>query len=74
MDHVWRDYQGYIVMENNRPKRKLIFSDFWGMSSLVFMENYPHPSSLLELGVDGIRKVAKENKLWNNDKKKLFKI
>jgi transposase len=63
MDHVWRDYQGYIVMENNRPKRKLIFSDFWGMSSLFFMENYPHPSSLLELGVDGIRKVAKENKL-----------
>ncbi|WP_394235939.1 IS110 family transposase [Niallia oryzisoli] len=63
MDHIWRDFQGYIEVENNKPKKKLIFSDFWGRSSLFFLEFYPHPSDVLELGIEKLSTIIKENKL-----------
>lgn len=63
MDHIWRDFQGYVEIVNNKPKKRHIFSDFWGKSSLFFIENYPHPSSLLELGEKRVWEIAKENKL-----------
>jgi len=63
MDHIWRDYQGFVEVENNKPKRRLIFSDFWGKSSLFFMEHFPHPSKLLEFGEERVWEIAKENKL-----------
>ena len=63
MDHVWRDYQGHVEIIQNKPKKTYIFSDFWGKSSVFFMESYPHPSSILELGEEKLLQIAKENKL-----------
>ncbi|WP_445488471.1 transposase [Niallia sp. 03133] len=63
MDHIWREYQGYAVEEGNKRKKVKIFSDFWGKSSLYFMNHYPHPSYILELGELGLRKLSKEHNL-----------
>ncbi|WP_428910114.1 IS110 family transposase [Niallia sp. Krafla_26] len=63
MDHIWRDFQGFVEIENNKPKKKLIFSDFWGQSSLFFIEHFPHPSSLLEQGEKKVWEIVKEKKL-----------
>lgn len=63
MDHIWRDFQGYIEIENHKPKKKHIFSNFWGSYSLFFMEHYPHPSLVLELGEEKLLQITKENKL-----------
>lgn len=63
MDHIWREFQGYSVMENKRPKKMKIFSDFWGKSSIFFMEHYPHPTDLINLDEIEIRRVSKEHKL-----------
>jgi len=63
MDHIWRDYQGLVEVNNNKPTKRLIFSDFWGQASLFFIENFPHPSKLIELGKDKIWEISKQNKL-----------
>ncbi|WP_045522489.1 IS110 family transposase [Neobacillus niacini] len=63
MDHIWIDFQGYEEVINNRPKKTLIFSDFWGKASLFFMEYYPHPTSVLELGEELLLQKVKEAKL-----------
>jgi transposase len=63
MDHIWRDFQGYVEIEKNKPKKKLIFSKFWGKPSLFFLEYYPHPSNVLELGEEKLLQVVKETKL-----------
>ncbi|PGT77930.1 MULTISPECIES: IS110 family transposase [Bacillaceae] len=63
MDHIWREFQGYIEVKGNVPRKKLIFSDFWGKSSLIFMEHYPHPSDVLSLGLNGIREISRLQKL-----------
>jgi transposase len=63
MDHIWREFQAYPVLENGRPKKKKIFSDFWGKSSVFFMENHPHPEDVLKLGEIGLRRISKNNKL-----------
>lgn len=63
MDHIWRDFQGYVEVVKNKPKKTLIFSDFWGKSSLFFLEFYPHPSHVLELGEEKLLEIIKEKKL-----------
>ena len=63
MDHIWREYQGYAVDEGNKRKKVKVFSDFWGKSSLFFMNHYPHPSYILELGETGLRRLSKEHNL-----------
>jgi transposase len=63
MDHIWRDFQGYVEIVKNKPKKLRIFSDFWGKSSLFFMEYYPHPSSILELGEEKLLQIVKREKL-----------
>lgn len=63
MDHIWREFQGYAIQEGNKRKKVKVFSDFWGKSSLFFMEHYPHPSYIRELGEVGLRKLSKEHNL-----------
>ena len=63
MDHIWREYQGFAVNDGNKRKTQKIFSDYFGKSSLFFMENYPHPSFILELGELGLRKLSKKHNL-----------
>jgi transposase len=63
MDQIWREFQGYVEVEANTPRKKLIFSDFWGKSSMIFLEHFPHPSDVLALGMDGVREVSTIQKL-----------
>jgi transposase len=63
MDHIWREFQGYAVEEGKKRKKVKIFSDFWGKSSMFFMKHYPHPSHILDLGENGLRKLSKEHNL-----------
>ncbi|MDT8858903.1 IS110 family transposase [Alkalihalobacillus sp. MEB130] len=63
MDKIWREYQGYVRVENNRPSKTLLFSDFWGKSSLFFMENYPHPEDILSLSHEDIRNLSVDHNL-----------
>lgn len=62
IDHIWREFQGYAIKVNNKRITQKIFSDFWGKSSLFFLEHYPHPSDVLSLGELGLRKLSK----WHN--------
>jgi len=63
MDHIWREFQGYAAEDGKNRKKVKIFSDFWGKSSLFFMQHYPHPSQVLKIGEIGIRKLSKEHNL-----------
>lgn len=63
MDHIWREYQGYAIYDGNKRKTQKVFSDYFGKSSLFFMENFPHPSFILKLGELGLRKLSKEHNL-----------
>lgn len=63
MDHIWREYQGYAITVNGKRKTQKIFSDFWGKSSLFFMEHYPHSSDILSLGELGLKRLSKEHNL-----------
>ncbi|MFC0275055.1 IS110 family transposase, partial [Metabacillus herbersteinensis] len=67
MDHIWREFQGYAVMDNKKRKTQKIFSDFWGKTPLFFMEHYPHPSSILKLGELEIRKLSRQHNLKMRD-------
>lgn len=62
-DHIWREYQGYSVLEEGKVKTKMIFSDFWGKSSLHILSHYPHASNILELGEIGLKRISKEHNL-----------
>ena len=63
MDKVWREFQGHVSVENNQPSKKLLFSDFWGKSSMFFMVNYPHPEDVLSLNDNDIRNLSVEHNL-----------
>lgn len=63
MDVIWREFQGYAVYQEGKPKKKTLFSDFWGKSSMFFMEHYPHPSQILALGEQGLRELSKKHNL-----------
>lgn len=62
-DHIWREYQGFSVLENGKVKTKKIFSDFWGKASLHLLTYFPHASQVLELGEFGLRQLSKEHNL-----------
>ncbi|MFX0561469.1 IS110 family transposase, partial [Tepidibacillus infernus] len=62
-DQIWREYQGYSVLVDNKVKTTKIFSDFWGKTSLHILTHYPHASQILELGETGLRNVSKEHNL-----------
>lgn len=63
MDHIWREYQGFALIDGNKRKTQKVFSDYFGKSSLFFMEHYPHPSFILNLEELGLRKLSKEHNL-----------
>lgn len=62
-DQIWREYQGYSILEDNKVKTRKIFSDFWGKASLYLLNNFPHASQILELGEIGLRKLSQEHNL-----------
>lgn len=62
-DHIWREYQGYSVLEDGKVKTKRIFSDFWGKASVHLLTHFPHASQILNLGEFGLRQLSKEYNL-----------
>ncbi|MBB2483560.1 IS110 family transposase [Bacillus sp. APMAM] len=62
-DQIWREYQGYSVLEDNKLKTTKVFSDFWGKACLHILTHYPHASQILELGETGLRNLSKEHNL-----------
>ncbi len=62
-DNIWREFQGYSVLENGKVKTKKIFSDFWGKASLHLLTYFPHASQVIELGELGLRRLSKEHNL-----------
>lgn len=62
-DHIWREFQGYSVLIDNKVKTKKIFSDFWSKASLHILVNYPHASQILALGEIGLRQLSKKHNL-----------
>lgn len=67
MDHIWREFQGYAVTDGQKRKTQKIFSDFWGKTPLFFMEHFPHPSSILNLGEWELRKLSRQHNLKMRD-------
>jgi Transposase and inactivated derivatives len=63
LDIVWREYQGFAEHQNGRARKIKVFSDLWGKASLFFMEHYPHPALVLQLGEDGLRKLSVQHNL-----------
>lgn len=62
-DQVWREYQGFSVLQDGKLKTRTIFSDFWGKASLYILTHYPHASQVLELGELGLTRLSKEHNL-----------
>ncbi len=62
-DQIWREYQGFSILENNKVKTRKIFSDFWGKASLYLLNHFPHASQILELGELGLHRLSKEHNL-----------
>ncbi|UCZ51570.1 IS110 family transposase [Bacillus shivajii] len=62
-DHIWREYQGFSVLENGKVKTKRTFSDFWGKASMHLLTHFPHASQILELGEVGLKRLSKDHNL-----------
>lgn len=63
MDLIWREFQGFADHTHGKARKVKVFSDFWGKASLFFMEHYPHPSAILQLGEVGLRNLSIQHNL-----------
>jgi transposase len=63
MDIIWREFQGYADHSKGKARNVKIFSDFWGKAPVFFMEHYPHPTSVLQLGEIGLRRLSIQHNL-----------
>jgi transposase len=62
-DKIWREFQGFVLPNGKDRTTEKLFSDFFGKSSLYFLEHCPHPSMILKLGEKGLKDIAIKNKL-----------
>ena len=67
MDHIFREYQGSMEEVEGKMEKVEIFSSFVSKSSLYLMRHYPHPSDILTLGEEGLRRVSIEQNLKLRD-------
>lgn len=58
LDHIFREFQGKSVWENEKRKHVQPFSHLFGKAPLYFMRHYPHPTDILTLGEKGLRKLS----------------
>jgi len=63
MDHIFREYQGIVEEVDGKKVNVEIFSSFVSKSSLYLMRHYPHPSDILTLGEEGLRRISIEQNL-----------
>jgi len=58
---IWPGFQGSF---NGKPATfDKIFSDFWGKTPVMLMENYPHPQQVLHLGKEGLQEFSRQHNL-----------
>jgi transposase len=62
MDHIFREYRNHGRSGWKKVKVE-IFSTFVSKSSLYLMRHYPHPSDILTLGEEGLRRISIEQNL-----------
>ncbi|MDG5790196.1 IS110 family transposase [Evansella sp. AB-P1] len=67
MDHVFREFQGKSVWENGKRKHVQPFSKLFGKAPCYIMKYYPHPSDIMGLGEDGLRKLSIQENLKLRD-------
>jgi len=67
MDLIWREFQGFADYSTGKARKVKVFSDLWGKASLFFMEHYPHPTAVLQLGKAGLRKLSIQHNLKLRD-------
>ena len=63
MDHIFREFQGIVENEGGKKKKLTIFSEIDSKASLYLMRHYPHPSDILSLGEEGLRRISMEHNL-----------
>lgn len=68
LDHVFREMQGKSVWTNGKRKHIQPFSNLFGKAPRYLMRHYPHPSDILNLGIDGIRDISIKENLKIRDK------
>jgi transposase len=58
---IWPGFQGSF---KGKPAAfEKIFSDFWGKTPVLLMENYPHPEQVLKLGKIGLQELSRQHNL-----------
>ena len=67
MDHIFREYQGVMMEIDGKMKKVDLFSTIVSKTSLYLMRHYPHPSDILTLGKEGLRRVSMEQNLKIRD-------
>jgi transposase len=63
MDSIWKEFQGYPEISDDKPSVIKVFSDLWGKAPRFFMRHYPLPHQILYLGYEGLKQLSKENNL-----------
>ena len=67
MDHIFREYQGTVTEIDGKMKKVELFSTIVSKASLYLMRHYPHPSDILTLGKEGLRRISIEQNLKLRD-------
>lgn len=67
LDHVFREMQGKSVWIDGKRQHVKPFSELFGKAPRYLMRHYPHPSDILKLGMEGLRKVSIKQNLKVRD-------
>ncbi|SHG16486.1 IS110 family RNA-guided transposase [Ornithinibacillus halophilus] len=58
VDYIFREFQGKSIWVHGKKERVKPFTDMFGKTSLYIMRHCLHPSDILRLGKDGLRKLS----------------
>jgi transposase len=62
VDHIFREFEGKTIWKDGKKERVRPISKPFGKASIYIMRHCLHPSDILSLGEDGLRKLSiKEN-------------
>lgn len=67
VDHIFREFQGKSVWVEGERKRVKPFSEMFGKASVYLMRHHLHPSDILSLGKEGLRRLSKQENLKIRD-------